>query len=65
MKIYSTADEITDLSKLEDLIALRQRISKNDIFVKRSEDSMHVQHLRKHPEAYTGMVDTVLESWIE
>jgi hypothetical protein len=64
--IYSTADIVTDSSKLDELIACRRRRRKNDgdglnIAVCRFEDSSHVQHFPKHPFEYKEAVEMFLE----
>jgi hypothetical protein len=57
--IYSAADEITDVVKLEELIAARQKIS--DVQICKFDDSFHVQHLRKHVAVYHEFVDSFLK----
>jgi hypothetical protein len=59
--IYSAADDITDVTKLEELIASRQKIS-DDILVKKFDDSLHVQHLRMHEAAYNQVVERFLDA---
>jgi hypothetical protein len=58
--IYSAADDITDVTKLEELIASRRKIS-DCIIVKKFDDSLHVQHLRMHEVAYKLVVNSFLE----
>jgi hypothetical protein len=59
--IYSAADDITDVTMLEELIASRQKMS-DDILVKKFDDSQHVQHLRMHEAAYNQVVERFLEA---
>jgi hypothetical protein len=59
--IYSAADDITDVTLLEELIASRRKIT-DDIIVKKFDDSLHVQHLRMHEVAYTEFVERFLET---
>lgn len=47
--IYSPADEVTDFRSLEKVI---QSSQSKVVATKRFEDSNHVEHMRKHPEAY-------------
>jgi hypothetical protein len=61
--IYSAADDITDVTMLEELIASRQKIS-DDILVKKFDDSLHVQHLRMHEVAYNQVVEQFLEATV-
>jgi hypothetical protein len=57
--IYSEADTITNVKKLEELIAMRQKKS-DEVLVKKFEDSLHVQHLRTHPQEYVDLLDKFL-----
>jgi hypothetical protein len=59
--VYSAADDITDVTLLEELIASRRKIT-DDIVVKKFDDSLHVQHLRMHEVAYTQFVEQFLET---
>jgi len=56
--IYSTADNITNVRMLEALIENRKKFS--NITVQKFDDSKHVLHMMKHPEAYEKLVDTFL-----
>ena len=56
--IYSTADTITNVEKLEELIENRSSFS--NVTVQRFDDSNHVMHLLKHPLAYEQLVDKFL-----
>jgi len=56
--IYSTADDITNVHQLEALIENRKKFSR--VSVLKFEDSKHVLHMMKHPEAYERMVDDFL-----
>ena len=57
--IYSTADKITNVRKLEDLIENRKKFSK--VSVLKFDDSQHVLHMMKHPKQYEKMVDKFIE----
>jgi len=51
--IYSPLDQLCDVNKLEQLIAIRrQRISQ--VTAVRFEDTDHVTHLRKRPAEYAA-----------
>jgi Eukaryotic protein of unknown function (DUF829) len=56
--VYSTADTITNVAKLEELIENRKKFSK--VTVQRFDDSQHVMHLLKHPLVYQKLVDNFL-----
>jgi Eukaryotic protein of unknown function (DUF829) len=56
--IYSTADTITNVEKLEELIENRRRFS--NVTVQKFDDSKHVMHLLKHPLIYEKLVDNFL-----
>lgn len=56
--IYSTADDITNVQQLEELIEHRKEFS--NVSILKLEDSKHVLHMMKHPEAYEKMVDDFL-----
>lgn len=52
--IYSSADHVTDVVKLEELIEERKKIV--DVSVLKFDDSGHVQHYRKYPKEYIEFV---------
>ena len=56
--IYSTADDITNVQQLEDLIENRKEFS--NVSVLKFEDSKHVLHMMKHPKSYERMIDDFL-----
>lgn len=58
--IYSTADNITNVTQLEELIENRKQFS--NVSVLKLEDSKHVLHMTKHPEAYGKLVDDFLRN---
>lgn len=59
--VYSTADNITNHEKLEELIAHRSvAIGAENILVQKFHDSDHVLHLRKHPKEYAALIDEML-----
>ena len=53
--IYSTADNITNVQKLEELIDNRKKFS--NVIVQKFDDSKHVTHMMKHPQVYEKLVD--------
>lgn len=59
--IYSSADDITNVERLEELIESRRKVNK-ETFVHRFDDSLHVQHLRQHPEKYQMIVKHFLDN---
>ena len=58
--IYSTADSITNVRRLEELIENRKRFS--NVTVQRFVDSKHVTHMMKHPEVYEKVIDDFLRA---
>lgn len=56
--IYSTADSITNVTRLEELIENRRKFS--NVTVQKFEDSKHVTHMIKHPKVYEKLVDDFL-----
>lgn len=56
--IYSTADSITNVARLEELIENRKKFS--HVTVQKFEDSKHVTHMMKHPEIYEKLVNDFL-----
>lgn len=56
--IYSTADTITNVQRLEELIENRKKFS--NVTVQKFEDSKHVTHMMKHPKVYEKLVDDFL-----
>lgn len=59
--VYSTADNITNHEKLEELIAHRSsKVGADNILVEKFNDSDHVMHLRKHPKQYAALIDEML-----
>jgi len=64
--IYSANDRLTAASPLEDLIVKRQELlGKENLLVKKLDDSPHVMHLRTDPEGYNNFVDECLGKWME
>jgi len=61
--IYSKADTVIDKEHLDELIEHRKTIG-CDVTVLCFTDSIHVQHMRKHPAAYKKLIDDCLEKWI-
>lgn len=57
--VYSAADDITNVQKLDELVEARRKINHHTL-VERFDDSLHVQHLRKHPDAYQKLVRSFL-----
>ena len=57
--LYSTADSLTDSSKIEELIQARKSrgIQVLDL---NFQDSEHVQHWRQYPKEYEDMLDEIL-----
>eukprot|EP00797_Seminavis_robusta_P031654 Sro692_g188050.1 transmembrane protein 53 (254) ;mRNA; r:22360-23121 len=53
--IYSTADSITNVYRLEELIENRKKFS--NVTVQKFDDSKHVTHMMKHPQTYEKLVD--------
>lgn len=56
--IYSTADSITNVRRLEELIENRKRFS--NVTVQKFVDSKHVTHMMTHPQVYEKVVDGFL-----
>ena len=59
--VYSTRDEIADVSYLEDLIAIRKQLPGSRVTVLKFDDSDHVQHLRTHEREYRNMINSFME----
>ena len=59
--VYSTRDKITDVSYLEDLIAIRKQLPGSRVTVTKFDDSDHVQHLRTHEREYRNMINNFME----
>ena len=58
--IYSTADNVTDACKVDELV--KERSARGvDIICSKFDDSPHVMHIRKHPNEYEAMVTRVLD----
>ena len=57
--VYSCKDDITNSTKLEELIGERRRRGVK-VLVKHFPDSQHVQHLRLHGLEYSDFVESVL-----
>ena len=55
--IYSTADEITDHTKLDEMAECRKQRAESIVLVKRFTDSHHCQHLLKHKTEYQAILD--------
>jgi hypothetical protein len=53
--IYSSADELTDAAKLDDLIIMRKERGVK-VTVLKFDDSNHVLHYRRHPKQYIDFV---------
>lgn len=58
--VYSTADDITDPAKVEELTTIRAKKGVR-VLTKRFDDSGHVQHLLKHRSEYCALLDEVLK----
>jgi Eukaryotic protein of unknown function (DUF829) len=56
--IYSTADSITNVERLEELIKNRKKFS--NVTVQKFKDSKHVTHMMTHPATYEKLVDDFL-----
>lgn len=54
--IYSSADTVTDVSKLDELIGLRKKRVDVEVSVLKFDDSEHVLHYRKYPKEYIEFV---------
>ena len=57
--IYSEKDDIANSKKIEEFIGERKKRGVN-VSVKHFRDSVHVQHLRYHPEEYSTFIDGIL-----
>jgi len=59
--IYSSMDELTDSTKVDELIEVRRNRG-IEVMVRKFEDSDHVLHLRKYPKEYEEVLDKVLKA---
>ena len=57
--IYSEKDDIANSRKIEEFIRERKKRGVN-VCVKHFRDSVHVQHLRYHPQEYSTFIDGIL-----
>merc|ERR1719223_128234 len=58
--LYSTSDNLTDYSKVEELIEIRKSRG-IEILAYNFKDSKHVLHWRKYPKEYEGMLEKILQ----
>ena len=62
--LYSKADEIADYNYIEEVIANRQLLGA-DVASVCWEDSDHVAHMRRHPDAYISQCDKFLDYCVQ
>ena len=60
--VYSSADPITDCSKLDELIEALRKKKGLQILSKRFSDTNHVQHMIKHKGEYCNVLEQVLSA---
>mmetsp|Transcript_20778 Transcript_20778/g.31193 ORF Transcript_20778/g.31193 Transcript_20778/m.31193 type:complete len:304 (-) Transcript_20778:356-1267(-) len=61
--IYSVKDNITDSTKIDELIEERKKFKPDrNIISAKFEDSDHVMHLRRYPKEYMVIVDQVVNA---